>query len=238
MIQKLWILLPLMCIVTRDGTGRTLAAEPPPAPDVAHFRFNGDGQDVVMARPEFELANVRFTDEALQLNGKYEFTDEGGFRAVCKTPGLSYRGFSVAVRFNAESFEGDRINILTGGDSYRWFGLHRVPDGDLTVTFNNQEYSRKLDGVRIGPGEWTVVACSVDIPGRRVAVSVNGAKPVDFDLPADFKLAVIEADPDGADKVWTFTDYSNGQVFHGLIDELVIYGKPLPSETLERLLIR
>ena len=236
MFHKLRFLLVLICLESVAGMGRALAADP--APDIAQFRFNGDGQDAVMARPEFELANVQFTDEALQLNGKYEFTDEGGYRAVCHTPELDYGGFSVAVRFNAESFERDRTNLITGGDSYRWFGLHRVPDGDLTVTLNNQENSRKLDGVRIEPGEWTVVACAVDVAGKKIAVSVNGAKSVQFDLPADFKLAVVEADLEDQDKVWTFTDYSNGQVFQGLIDELVIYGKPLESGILESLLIK
>lgn len=43
--------------------------------------------------------------------------------------------------------------------------------------------------------------------GRRV---FEWKKAASFNLPSDFKLDAVEADPRGSDKLWTFTDYSYG----------------------------
>jgi hypothetical protein len=56
----------------------------------------------------------------------------------------------------------------------------------------------------------------------------------DIDLPKNFKLEVLDTRFKDADKKWTFTNYSIGSTFHGLVDGLIIYGKMLPPEKLAR----
>ena len=57
---------------------------------------------------------------------------------------------------------------MTGGTFYRWFGLERSEAGNLRVTFNNGDYKHEVDGAKLEPGKWLVVACAVDIPKRKV----------------------------------------------------------------------
>jgi hypothetical protein len=201
------------------------AAGPPRTPVLAHFRFDGNARDEVAGNPDFELKNARFQGNALALNGKYDGTDRAaGFRAVCRTPKLDYRAFAVALRFKFDGFGPVQNNLFTGGTSYRWFGMHRPADGHLVVTLNNHNHADDVFRATIDVGRWHVVACGVDVPGRKVVVWFDGKKAGDFTLPKDFKLDVIGSDGDERDRVWTFTNYGNGTAFPGLVDELIVYG--------------
>lgn len=212
---------------------------PPPKKDaLAHFRFNGDAKDANQGNPDFELKNTEFKDNALYLNGLYEFGLVGGYRSVCKTPRLDYEKFSAALRFKAEEFGASKTNLFTGGTSYRWFGLERSPGGNLVVTLNNRAFIKEVEGAVLEKGKWAVVACSVDVPGRKVIVAVNGKRDAVIDLPKDFEIAVVNSKAKDTDRVWSFTNYSNGNVFHGLVDELLIFGQALSAEELERIPLR
>jgi hypothetical protein len=151
---------------------------------------------------------------------------------VGRTPKLNYSAFTVALRFKAEEFDRTKRNLLTGGTSHRWFGLPRSDAGNLTVTMNNQRFSQEVRGAALSAGKWTLVACSVDLPGRKVVAYLNGKKVGDIDLSAGFKLDVVTSRVKEADKEWSFTNYSNGTVLHGLVDELIIYGKALGDREL------
>ena len=48
--------------------------------------------------------------------------------------------------------------------------------------------------------------------------------------PEDFKLNIISMSAEQSDKRWYFTNYSNAQVFHGLVSDLVIYDRLLSPE--------
>ncbi len=212
--------------------GAGLTADKPQVTPLAHFRFNGDGKDQNKDNPEFELTNTQFKDNALYINGEYDLGNNpnGGYRAVCKTPKLDYTKFTVAIRFKPEEFDGQKTNLFTGGTSYRWFGMHRSVDGNLTITLNNQVFSYEIKANALETGKWTVVACGFDLSSRKIVVYFNGKKTADVDLPKDFKLEVIDSKVKDKDKVWSFTNYSNAQVFHGLVDELIIYEKMLTTE--------
>ena len=59
-------------------------------------------------------------------------------------------------------------------------------------------------------------------------------EPIAVKLGEDFGFIVAESDSRDRDKTLGFTNYSNGQVFHGLIDELLFYDRPLSAEELVR----
>jgi hypothetical protein len=189
--------------------------------------------------PKFEHSHTEFRDKALYLNGRYELAKEpGGYHALCKTPRLDYKSYTVALRFKAEEFGPGKGNLITGGTATRWFGLERSLDGKLVVTLNNHRFKKELDGPALEAGKWTVVACSVDIPGRKVIASLNGEILAEFELPEGFEPTVAGGRFRDSDKVWTFSDHSNGNTLHGLVDELMIYGRAMSAAELKKIPLR
>jgi hypothetical protein len=219
--------------------GTCQAADKSQPVPLAHFRFNGDAKDENKENPEFELKNTQFKDNALFLNGHYEFGSlEDGYRAVCETPKLDYTKFTVVFRFKPEKFDLDQTNLITGGTSSRWFGMNRSAAGNLTITLNNQDFSHEIKDAALEKGKWTTIACGVDVSNRKIVVYLNGKKIASIDLPKDFKLEEIDSDSNASDRYWSFTNYSNGDAFHGLVDELIIFGKMLSTEEFEKIPLR
>jgi hypothetical protein len=211
---------------------------------LAHFAFNGDAKDDTGLNPDFELKATTFVDDTIYLNGRYRnLTDDGhrpggpGYRAIGHISELDYRTFSVMLRFKLETPpEGaGQPNLLTAGTNYRWFGL-RFSDADggkIIVYFDNGDFAARVEGSRIRPEVWTVIACAVDLPNHRVIVYQDGKNVGTIDLPRDFVLDVLNAD--NADKAWSFTNYSNAGVFRGWVDDFALYGTVLSDEDLTKL---
>jgi len=230
-MSKIFTVLPLLGFALWS-CGRVVAADDEAQPlPIAHFRFNGNAKNDSKQSAEFELKNTVFNASALYLNGQYEFGDaENGYRAVCKTPMFAYAAFTVALRFKAEEFAQGKTNIFVGGTSYRWFAINRAESGNLTITLNNQSIVYEVKNAPIDAGKWTVVACGVDLPARRIVAYVNGKKAAEFELPKDFKLEVVGSAAEESDKNWSFTNYSNGNVFHGFVDELIVHNRTLTDD--------
>lgn len=202
-------------------------------PPLAHFHFNGNASNVGKGDAEFELSNTVFNAHSLYLNGQYELGDENGFRAVCRTPYLSYAAFTVGVRFKAEEFAAGKTSIVVGGTAARWFGMHRAESGNLTITLNNQDQVYEVKDAPLVEGKWIAVACGVDLPARRIVAYIDGREAARFELSKDFALQVVGSDAERRDKVWSFADYSNGNVFHGFVDELIIHNRVLTDDEFQ-----
>lgn len=149
-----------------------------------------------------------------------------------KNEALHLQVQTVAVRFQAEEFGGPKTNLVTGGTSYRWFGLSRSNAGNLVVSFNNQRQRHVIPGTVLEAVRWIVVACSVDPSRGQLLVSVDRKKPIAVELGKDFAFEVAQSDSRDRDKNFGFTNYSNGQVFHGLIDEFLFYDRSLSAEEI------
>jgi hypothetical protein len=232
----------ILSVVSVLGVGITISFRAPSAEDkprpapLVHFRFNGNAKNEGKDIAPFELKNTEFRDGALYLNGRYEFSrDRNGYRAVFKTPKLNYKAFTVAIRIKAEQFTPGKSTILVGGTSARWFGMNRAESGNLTVTLNNQAFAREIADTQLDAGQWIVVACGVDLRTRRLVVFVNGKKADDFTLPKDFRLNVIGSSMENSDKNWSFANYSNADVFCGLVDELIIHNRLLTDDEFSRI---
>lgn len=200
-------------------------------PVLARYQFDLDARDATGRNPDCQLRNATFSDNALYLNGKYEISrDPQGYRVICSTPSLNYAAFTVAVRFKAEEFDSGRSNIIAGGEAYRWIVINRTGDGNLNIILNNYRFRHEIKGARINEGEWTVVACGVDVVLGKLTVYLNKVKVAEVELPRRFRFEVEDSVFAKTDKAWTFTNYSNGTVFHGLMDEMIIYERMLSEE--------
>ena len=228
----------------RDNKGESATIPNNKTDDIgtlAHYRFDGDAKDATNKNGEFSLNNTEFRDNALYLNGIYEKSGaSNGYLASCIIPGLNYEKFSVAMRFKADELIRRKNNLITCGRSYRWFGLEQSPNGKLQVTFNNGRFRKEIEGASLEAGKWTVVACSVDVGGRIVNVALDGKRVATLDLSEDFMLDVVKDSTEQnwkgtGDRDWLFTNYGNGNVFHGLVDELIIYGSALDADELEKI---
>jgi len=218
------------------------AAENPANGLIAHFKFNGNGLDENRDNPAWELANTRFEDGALFLNGWYDgVKDPPGYRAMLDTPALRPDKFSIVLRLKpTKAHKGaQQSSILSASNWHRWFGLQTddTCGGKLLVKFNNGAYSFRIEGSRLRPETWTVLVCTVDVAARQISVYQDGRRVGHIALPADFILDVLTL-PDAQfqkNNVLTFTDYSNGQVFTGWIDELLLYRRILTEDEVAKL---
>lgn len=228
--HQLLVLAATLCCVC--GL-RPLRAQVPAAPPLARFTFNGHAACEPPGAGEWELRNTEFKDHALYLNGIYEFGPQGprGFHALCRTPGLNFDAFTVTLRFKADSFENSdnafKQNLLTGGKR-RWFTLQRSAAGRLQVGLNNLKHRREIEKVSLEAGKWMVLTCCVDMARKQITVYMDGQPAGGFELPADFQFDVE------ADKAWLFANYGNANVYHGLVDELLIHNRALSAEEVRQ----
>lgn len=221
------------------------AGEVPAEGLIAHFKFEGNGLDENRANPAWELANTKFEDGALFLNGWYDgVKDPPGYRAVLNTPALRPEKFSIALRLKpTKAHEGaQQSSILSASNWHRWFGLQTddTCGGKLLVKFNNGAYSFRIEGSRLRPEIWTVLVCTVDVAARQISVYQDGRRVGNIALPADFILDALNL-PDAEfqkNNVLTFTNYSNGQVFTGWIDEMLLYRRILTEDEVAKLPLR
>lgn len=182
---------------------------------------------------------------AVHLNGVYPLgaKDTPASVVTVRTRDLVYDGFTVAVRFRADGFAPPRHPsqhhpVVVAGQAYRWFALSRNAAGNLVVELNQGRPSFEVKAAPVEAGRWAALACSVDVPRRRVLVFADGRKALDAKLPPDFEWKVAAGDAREADKVWLFVNYANGLTFRGEVDELLIYDTALNADQLARVPLR
>jgi len=231
---------------------------------LAEYRFDGVAVEELTNSSGWELKNVRMSGGALYLNGIYEHIGRGhGYRAVAPISGLDYEHFTVSLDFCPLDFSRargarpawlshlpakirnaffddwlarratDHACILVGGTSYRWMGFS-CKDGLLELTLNNQEFTHRFEGVRLPTRRWHNLICAFDLERRTVVTFLDGQQLQTVRLPHEFKLEVVGAPDANKDKQLSFANYSNGSVFNGYGDNLVIFGRALDAVEIKR----
>ncbi len=199
--------------------------------ELARYTFDGHAQDVLGKAPAGDIDGTTFVGNALSLNGQYDY-GVTGFRAVFAIPELLYESFAVAVDFKPSWSTGV---LLMGGQSYRWFGL-RINNGLLSIGFNQFAFTRQFSEGHVEVGEWNRVAVSFDLAARRVRVLLNGVALPEVELEAEFVLNVLQAGANSS-KEFTFTNYSNGEAYEGLADNLRVFARALNFVELRQIFL-
>jgi hypothetical protein len=120
--------------------------------------------------------------------------------------------------------------------SARWLALTVVETNRLELSLNNHRFRHTVENVAITNGAWITLAASFDQETRRVVVYVNGLRAEEIQLPGDFTLDIMNDEKFREyDKVWTFTNYSYGGTFQGLVAGLLSFNVILSDDQVKQL---
>ncbi|HET6884503.1 MAG TPA: LamG-like jellyroll fold domain-containing protein [Pirellulales bacterium] len=201
---------------------------------IADFLFNGNGKDEVSAASIVQLKNVEYRDDALYVNGLHALNGGGRETTVyLGTDLMDLHKFTVALRFKASVFDATHETVL-GMDSPSFFRLFRSPQGNLCVSLGQDKYLHEFTGATISAERWTTVACGVDLEAGKCVAYVNGALAGESDVPHESQLQNIGP----TRHRWTFGDHARGPVYHGLVDELIVYDRLLSPAEFDRIPLR
>jgi len=192
------------------------------------YEANGIRYNYLSTPPIKELRYESFT-VGLDF---YPLPQKRKFTALEVKLDLWTRGFYGRL-FGNKGYRNDG-NILTGGSSYRWIGFNREYNL-LNLTLNNQDYVHEFKGVKVMPGRWHKLICSVDLDRRKILTLFDGRLLETISLPADFKLKVVGSPNDASDREFVFQNYSNGSVFFGYAAHLRIFGRALNVAEMDEL---
>jgi hypothetical protein len=202
---------------------------------IALYELNGSSLDSTGLNADMELINTTFVDNHLYLNGVYDYgCPDFGYKASATIPEFNFDAFTISLEFNPEqwglvdhpSCSGDSANIIAGSRFNRWLRLW-WSNGDLTLLLNNQggsnDFIHTYSGVDLSEDQWHRVVASIDPTSRNIVVFLDGKNLGSVSLPADFILFP------GTENSLTFTDYSTGRTFFGLVDNLMVFDQALSA---------
>lgn len=232
-----------------------LSAPGVPACRAADFPFPS-GKFTFDGKPNIgtaKLINTSVTNAALFLNGMYSVDcaqyrkpSDKGYVAIFRPSVFNYERFTAVVKLRPESLKpienlhpdpdtSPKTTLLAGGDACRWFVLSSDQDGKLELSLNNGHVRYPIHNLTLTIGQWTTLALTVDLQAKAIAVYANGTRIDELQLAKNF---VFDVDDEWKehDKVLTFTDYSCGETFHGLVSELLTFDAVLTSDQVRQLL--
>ena len=231
----------LLCLGLCVASPAIPAQELPQA--LARFQFDGNGNDSTGNKAN-RLYMDNFVSPDFRANALYGDGHFGGYpeqTPAIRTASLDYRAFTIAFRFKAMSFKSKNNNILSGGRYSRWISFcagadFDNPSGNLTLTFNDQEYTHEYP-VKLEVDRWYSLVCGVNLQAKTVTTWLDGEMLPPITLPRDFRLAVLEGDRGlvrkAREKSWYFSNYSTRKIFHGLIDELAVFENDVAAPVAE-----
>jgi serine/threonine protein kinase len=214
-----------------SSSNNSVADSSVPAP-IARFRFRLNTTNEGSGEARMDLRNTEFKDGGLYLNGLYDIGGpRGAYHAVCWTPSYTPSAFTVVLRFRSDDFGGKKSNLLFGGVSWRWFSIKRSADGNLRIALKNTSFVHEVRNARLVEGKWQIVAVSLDMDAHKIIAFLNGIEVDDFSVPSNLAFS----DREKHERNWTFSDYGNGDVFKGTINEFDIYDIALSARQIENL---
>lgn len=211
---------------------------------LAHFKFDGTLEDSSIHATKFGVIDATIEGNALRVHGtsdlqisKY-FQSDNGY-AGCRVPALNRSSFTMAVRLKRDevSLKTHRA-LLSAGLYTGWFSLQLSELKQVWVLLNGSKTYFRVDEPTFKSGSWVTLACSVDVPSKKVQLYWDGELVLDEDLPDDFKFTPFqEKDQFQFDKSIGFTNYGLRDTFKGQVDELIIIDRALaPSEMIDLLM--
>jgi hypothetical protein len=195
---------------------------------LSYFKLNTDGLDSFSNSFPMKLDGVSFTNNALAL------PSTGYYTASAQIAGFSYSAFTVALDFNPTVLGyPNNTTLLSGGPSYRWFGLDNDAAGHLLVTINNYNQEYYFTNV-ITTNHWHTLVCSVNMNSQTILTMLDGQLLPPIYLQ-NIQFWVIGTPYEQSDKVFTFWDYSDASFLSGQANNLRVFGGALAASEMSSL---
>lgn len=210
----------------------------------ARYDLSRSTEDMIGSRHDLIVSNAQIEDGALYMDGHYynpirlpgSNVDKNIKGTDVRTPKLSflYNAFVVSVKFMPVT--NDRYPVIAGGRSHRWFIADYGKDTkQLELTFNNGDDRFALKDSRLTENQWHTLTLSVDFKGKEIRALLDNNELESISLPDDFALRVVGSTAEASDKELMFTNWSEGNVFHGYLQSLSIYSRAMPEDSLQAL---
>ncbi|MDF1512315.1 MAG: protein kinase [Anaerolineae bacterium] len=193
---------------TPTSTGLVLIPLPLPIfplfQPVASYPLDGNAKDATGNYGNMSLTNTSWKDGGLALNGiAYD---------VATTPKLGDMDFNaMTIYASFKVTQKKRMPVFVGGTSYRWIGFYLDADGKVELMYNNSKYQE--------------CSLSYDLnTWHNAMVTYDGSVGK---LYLDDKLGCTVAFNmnHNNDNQVTTGNYSNGQVYKGILKNLRIYDR-------------
>jgi hypothetical protein len=160
------------------------------------------------------------------------------YRAVYYVFDLDPSSFSFSIRFKASIFDPSKgkDNIVTLGESYRWFSV-RENLGRVEITANNQRVAQVLNDAHISSEVWHNIFISVDERKKRAVLLLDGVNSFEYRFPDDFSFSVHRVlDSDPMEAGFSLVNLSNGSRFEGCVDYLYVYSRAMSVAEMQNAL--
>jgi hypothetical protein len=194
---------------------------------LSYFKLNTDGQDSLSNSFPMNLAGVTFNNNALT------FPASGYYTASAQITGFSYSSFTVSFDFNPAAFGYPNTTLLSGGPSYRWFGLENDAAGHLLLTLNDYNQLYNFTNV-ITTNHWHTLICSVDLNSQTILIMLDGQMLPPIFLQ-HFQFDVIGTAYEQSDKTFTFWNYGDASFLSGQANNLRVFSGALTASEMSAL---
>lgn len=162
--------------------------------------------------------NAKLIGGTLLANGEYRTTKH------TRTPNLSpilASDFSLYMEFMPTLTQYNTL-IMTSG---REMGIV-IQKGKLTLLFNNGDFGYVIDEVDVEALKWYKLALSYHHNTRTAQLILN-------DKRLDDVVVSTKVEASKYSTAWGITDFGNGEVYSGFLDNLNFYGKALSGNNLK-----
>jgi hypothetical protein len=199
---------------------------PAPALDpdlIAYYPLADDALDDTNINGPITLQNAPFQDGGVFCNG----SNQPATGCQILTPQMNsfdFDSFSISARFKVSGFA--RMPVFVGGRGWRWIGFYLNQNGTTSLLTNNSNYEACTVSYEVNT--WHTALVTYDGSAGRLYLDGRLGCTVNYALN------------NGNDKNVSTTNFSNAQVFNGIISELKVYKKvitplvivPIPFVTL------
>ncbi len=179
------------------------------------------------------MTNAEYRENTLFLNGVYSYGNPKGYDLRAAVPEMDYGNWAVALQFRLEQSGTINGRILVGGQRCRWLVLTRGAGGGLQLDLNNHSFSHEFPDAPIALKQWCSVVCSFNLKEGVVRAALNGKVLPDVKLPDGFAINAAGTQWEKAERGFLFTDFGNGGVMHGHVDNLAIFSRSLTAEEIK-----
>ncbi|RQW62524.1 GH32 C-terminal domain-containing protein [Vibrio viridaestus] len=223
-----------------EGKGNTVKEQISKRDDIVEYVFT-HGRYIPSRDPDWRTKGIE--GDALLFDGYSNFM---------KVPGLSPKslesGFTVAAWVAPDAYEwgdGKKLSAIVSqadedGRKGFTFGVYRHGTWGITLGLGDSKADFLVKSIRLPKDQWSHIAASYDPKLHHVELFLNGKKLAT--APVDEGKQLVSADI--AMQIGRHTQALNVagifkfNMFKGLMDDVIIYGKPLSEAAMNKLVTK